>query len=262
LKLFIGQFIILEMIYIKTKGEIEIMKEGGRRLRQVIQYLLPTVKEGLTTARINEKAESLIKEFGGEPSFKKVRNYCWATCLTVNDQVVHTPPTERILNKGDLLTVDIGFYYQGFHTDYATSLQIGKEKDKKIEEFLFTGKEALTKAINQAKVNNHLGGISDAIEKTICGKGFFIIKRLTGHGIGRNLHEDPFILGYLDRPKDKTLRLKEGLTLAVEVIYSTGTEEIMTEKGNNWSLVTVDHSLSACFEKTIAITNDGPVILT
>lgn len=250
------------MIHLKTKEEIEIMKEGGKRLKKVVDNLLPIIKEGLTTIIIDKKADDLIKQFGGESSFKKVKNYYWSTCLTINDQVVHTPPSTRILKKDDVLTVDIGFFYKGFHTDYATSLIIGDISGKRKEIFLETGKEALVKAIKKVQVNNYLGEISEEIEKTIKGQGLFVIKQLTGHGIGRNLHEDPFIMGYLDRPIVKTIKLKEGLTLAIEIIYSTGTEEIMTEKGSDWSLVTVDHSLSACFEKTVAVTNDGPLILT
>lgn len=250
------------MIHLKTKEEIQIMKEGGKRLKKVVNNLLPIIKEGLTTKKINEKADDLIRRFSGEPSFKKVKDYYWSTCLTVDDQVVHTPPSDRVLKKGDVLTIDIGFFYKGFNTDYAISLIVGETEDIKKKKFLEIGKEALTKAIKKAKINNYLGEISEEIERTIKSQGLFIIKQLTGHGIGRNLHEDPFILGYCDRLIDKTIKLKEGMALAIEVIYSAGTEEITTEKGNNWSLVTVDHSLSACFEKTIVVTKTGPLILT
>lgn len=250
------------MIRLKTKEEIEIMKEGGKRLRQVVKELLPVIQVGTSTEQIDKEAERLIKKYDGEPSFKKVKNYHWATCLPINEQVVHTPPSKRKLKDGDLLTLDIGFYYQGFHTDYAQTLVVGKKRDKKIINFLEVGKRALYLAIKQAKINKRLGEISLAIEKEIYGNGFFVLKELTGHGIGRDLHEDPYVFGYLNKPIEKTPIIEPGLTIAVEVIYSQSTEKITYEKGNSWSVLTADGSLSACFEHTIAIVDNKTLILT
>lgn len=249
------------MIRLKTKKEIEIMKEGGVRLKKVVKELLPIIKVGISTKEIDKEAESLIKKYDGEPSFKKVNNYQWATCLSINEQVVHTPPSERILKFGDLLTIDIGMYYCGFHTDYAYSLVVGTKKNDELNHFLEVGQKALYLSIKEAKVGNRLGAISQAIEKQIYKNGFFVLKELTGHGIGRQLHEDPYVFGYCQKPIEKTPLIKAGLVIAIEVIYSQSTEKISYEKDNQWSIVTADGSLSACFEHTVAVTENGPLIL-
>ncbi|MFH0979616.1 MAG: type I methionyl aminopeptidase [Candidatus Roizmanbacteria bacterium] len=249
-------------IDLKTKEKIRIMQEGGFRLKQVAAALLKKIDVGITTRQIDNQASEFIKKQGGEPSFKKVNGYFWSTCLPVNDQVVHTPPSDRKLKHGDVLTLDIGMYFKGYHTDFATTVFIGGDPDDKINHFLETGKRALNKAIIAAKLGNRLGQISSAIEKEIYGQGFFILKELTGHGIGKTLHEDPYIFGYKEKPIDKTLLIKPGLTIAIEVIYSMRTEEIAYEKESNWSIRTKDGSLSACFEHTVAVIKDKTLILT
>jgi len=250
------------MIDYKTEEEIKIMSEGGKKLKQIVERLIKFVKPGITTLAIENEAQRLIKEEKAEVSFDKVEGYQFATCLPVNEQIVHTPPSERVLKKGDLLTIDIGLYYQGFHTDCAKTMVVGEEEKGEIKRFLDTGREALKKAIEKIKVGGYLGEVSKTIEAIIKKNGYFVIKKLTGHGIGKDLHEDPFVFGFLDRPVEKTLKIKAGLVLAVEVIYSMGTEEMAFEKDNNWSIVTKDGSLSSCFEKTVAVTKNGVLILT
>lgn len=250
------------MIDYKTEEEIKIMSEGGKKLKQILERLIKFVKPGITTLAIENEAQRLIKEEKAEVSFDKVEGYQFATCLPVNEQIVHTPPSERVLKKGDLLTIDIGLYYQGFHTDCAKTMVVGEEEKGEIKRFLDTGREALKKAIEKIKVGGYLGEVSKTIEAIIKKNGYFVIKKLTGHGIGKDLHEDPFVFGFLDRPVEKTLKIKAGLVLAVEVIYSMGTEEMAFEKDNNWSIVTKDGSLSSCFEKTVAVTKNGVLILT
>ncbi len=250
------------MIRLKTKEEIEIMKEGGKRLRKVVKELLPLIKVGISTKEIDQEAERLIRKYGGEPSFKKVPDYRWATCLPVNEQVVHTPPSDRRLQDGDILTLDIGMYYKGFHTDYAETLIVGRSGDNIKVHFLEVGRRALFLAIKQAKVGRRLGEISQIIESEIYRNGFYVLKELTGHGIGRDLHEDPYVFGYQHEPIAKTPLIKSGLTIAIEVIYSQSTEKIAYERGSDWSVITADSSLSACFEKTIAITENETLILT
>jgi len=250
------------MIDYKTEEEIKIMSEGGKKLKQILERLIKFIKPGITTLTIENEAQRLIKEEKAEVSFDKVEGYQFATCLPVNEQIVHTPPSERVLKKGDLLTIDIGLYYQGFHTDCAKTMVVGEEEKGEIKRFLDTGREALKKAIEKIKVGGYLGEVSKAIETIIKKNGYFVIKKLTGHGIGKDLHEDPFVFGFLDRPVEKTLKIKPGLVLAVEVIYSMGTEEMAFEKDNDWSIVTKDGSLSSCFEKTVAVTKNGVLILT
>jgi methionyl aminopeptidase len=238
------------------------MKEGGRRLQKVIKELLPIIQVGISTKEIDEAAGRLIKKYGGTASFKKVKGYHWNTCLPINEQVVHTPPSERIIKEGDVLTIDIGLFYRGFHTDWATTILVGKKTDGEIKRFLNRGELALKQAIGKIKPGNFLGEVSQTIEEIIGGSGYFVIKELTGHGIGRDLHEEPYVLGYLDRPIKKTLKIRPGLVLAVEVIFSMGTTEVTSEKEGDWSLITKDRSLSACFEETVAVADRKTLILT
>ena len=249
------------MVKLKTKEEIEVMKEGGRRLREVVKELFLQIKAGMTTKQIDNKAEELIIKMGGEPSFKKVKGYQWSTCLSVNEQIVHTPPSNRVLREGDILTVDIGMFYKGLHTDYADTLAVGKV-DEKVERFLQTGKKTLELAINKVIKGARLGEISLTIQKEIEAKGYSIVKQLTGHGVGRDLHEDPSIPGFLDRSKEKTLTIKPGLVIAIEVIYAMGDGAMVHESPDDWSIRTADRSLSACFEHTVAVTDTNTLILT
>lgn len=250
------------MVHLKTEQEIKIMEEGGKRLRAAVAELVPKVKVGMTTNDIDQEAERLIRQHGGLPSFKTVEGYKWTTCLPINEQVVHTPPSNRVLKDGDLLTIDIGMLYEGYHTDYATSLLVGEKRDQKVIDFLETGKRALKKGIEQAKAGNYLGAISQVIEEEVYSHHYFILRELTGHGIGKELHEDPYVLNYLDRPVQKTMKIKPGLVVAIEVIYSMGTEEIAYEDRGGWSIRSSDKSLTACFEHTVAIRAENTNILT
>ena len=152
--------------------------------------------------------------------------------------------------------------YKGWHTDYAITKVVGEQsKNEKINKFLKIGKKTLYLAIKKAKIGNRLGQISEVIEREITGNGYFIIKELTGHGIGKKLHEDPYIFGFVDQPINKSLLIEKGLVIAIEIIYAMGTDHMIYEK-DNWSVITKDRSLSACFEHTIAVTDQGPIILT
>lgn len=249
------------MIKLKTLEEIKLMQEGGRKLKEVVNSLRPKIKAGITTRQIDQEADKLIRELGGEASFKKVPRYHFSICIPINEQIVHTPPSGRLIRDGDIVTLDIGMYYKGFHTDFADTIGVG-HIDREKKKFIETGKNALYKAINKAKVGRRLGEVSQTIQREIYGQGFFVIKKLTGHGIGRELHEEPFVLGYLEGKIENTLLLKPGLIIAIEVIYSKGSEDMVYEEGKEWSIKTADDSLSACFEHTVAITNNGPLILT
>lgn len=250
------------MIHLKTEGEIRIMQEAGLKLKKVVAELLPFIKPGITTKKIDEKAEELIKKYGGQPSFKKVKNYFWATCLPINEQAVHTPPSERTIEESDLLTVDVGLFDRGFHTDFATSFIVGTKGEQRKDYFLKVGEKTLEKALAKVKKGNYLGEVSQTIENEIKKAGFFILKELTGHGIGKQLHEDPYVPGFLSGSLTNTYKMRPGLVIAVEVIYSKGTQDIVFEKGSEWSIKTKDGSLAACFEHTVAISNDGTLILT
>lgn len=249
------------MVNLKSDQEIKIMTEGGKRLKIVIKELLSLIKEGITTKEIDSKAEELIKKQDGESSFKTVPGYLWTICSPINEQIVHTKPSNHILKEGEVLTLDIGMLYQGLHTDYAITKVVGENKDEKINKFLKIGEKTLYLAIKEAKISNRLGNISSAIEKEITGNGYFVIKELTGHGIGKKLHEDPYIFGFVNLPIDQSPLIKKGLVIAIEIIYAVGTSKIVYEE-DGWSIITEDRSLSACFEHTVAVTDQGPIILT
>lgn len=249
-------------IQLKTDEEIRIMKEGGTILRKVVDEIIPKIDVGMKTEQIDSEAERLIRGYGAEPSFKTVKGYHWTTCLPVNAQAVHTPPSNYELKDGDIITLDIGVLYKGFHTDFAYSKLVGKSKDQKRERFLKVGQDTLDAALKKVKKDVYLGEISEFIETEINKHGYFILKELTGHGIGRKLHEDPYVFNYLERPVQKTYKMKPGFVMALEIIYSEGTEEIAYEEGNSWSIITKDKSLSGWFEKTIAVTHEKGFILT
>ena len=248
------------MIHYKTDEEIAIMREGGTKLQQVFAKIEKELKPGLTTREVDELAEKTILSLGGTPSFKKVSNYKDSICISINDQVVHTPPSAQIIQVGDVVTVDIGMFYKGFNTDKAETYIIGTVEPE-VETFLHVGKIALQKAIEQAIVGNYIGDISSTIQKIVEGGGYQIVRELTGHGVGRILHEQPAIPGFLKGKRKKTVPIKPGMTIAIEVIYAQSTGEIDYENGQEWSLVTRDGSLAACFEHTIAVLQRSTLIL-
>ena len=250
------------MIHLKSKEEVKIMRDCGARLRESVQELLTLIKPGITTLEIDREAEILIKKNGAESSFNKVPGYKWSTCLPINEQAVHTQPSKRVLKDGDVLTIDIGAYYRGFHTDYATTCVVGSSTSPKIEHFLKTGRETLLKAIDKAKEGNYLGEISKVMQDGIYGNGYHILKELTGHGIGHELHEEPYVPNFLEKPIEKTMKIPSGLVIAVEVIYSMGSDEIIYEKKDKWSISSKDKSICACYEHTIAILDKNTFILT
>jgi methionyl aminopeptidase len=249
------------MIHLKTKEEIEIMRECGKKLTASVNELLPFIQPGITTLEIDQEAERLILKNGAESSFNKVPGYKWTTCLPINEQAVHTPPSKRVVKDGDVLTVDIGAYYKGYHTDYATTFVVGSNTNPKVEQFLKTGRETLDKAIGKAKEGAYLGEISQAMQEGIYGNGYFVLKELTGHGIGHDLHEDPYVPNYIEKPVERTLKIPSGLVIAVEVIYSMGSERIVYEKQGQWSIRSKDRSICACYEHTIAILDKNTYIL-
>lgn len=249
------------MIDLKTDYEIVLMQKAGEILRQVLDEIVGKARPGLTTKELDQNAEALIKQKGGLPGFKKVKGYRWATCMPVNDQVVHSPPSDRKLKNGDVLTVDCGVFYQGFHTDAAETIMVGTDGAARYRTFLDVGKRTLQKAIDEVTLGKRIGHISAAIEKGIKAPGYYVIRELTGHGVGRQLHEDPLIPGILDKSILSTPEIAVGMVLAIEVIYAVGTDKIIHESGDNWSIKTADGSVAACFERTVAVTSTKTLIL-
>lgn len=248
-------------IYLKTPKEIKIMQEGGRMLAQILSQLSKKAKVGINLLEIEKKACKLIKKTGGKPSFKMVSNYNWVTCLNINEGVVHGVPRNYELKREDLLTIDIGLFYKGLHTDTSYTLRVQTQNSKKIDGFLETGRRALRKAIKEAIPGNHVGHISAKIQEIIEGAGNSCIRTLTGHGIGQKLHEPPSVPCFLKGEIKETPKLKKGMTLAIEVIYAKGAPEVVTDKNDDWTIKTADGKMAAVFEETIAVLKK-PLILT
>lgn len=262
-------------IDLKIPREIKIMQKGGKLLSGILKQLCQQAKPGVNLLEIEKKARHLIKKTGGKPSFKMVKSYQWATCLNINEGVVHGVPKDYSLKPGDLLTIDVGLFYKGFHTDSSCTIKVksprrtslrGRQKakvksNKKVDNFLKTGRKALKEAIKVAIPGNHVGHISAKIQEIIEGAGYVCIRTLTGHGIGKKLHEPPLIPCFLKEEIRETPKLKKGMTLAIEVIYAEGSPNVVTDKKDGWTVKTDDGKIAAVFEESIVVL-DKPQVLT
>lgn len=248
------------MITIKSSSEIQIMAEGGAKLGRVKNALAAAVKKGVSALDIEKLAVKLIKEEGASPSFSKVPGYHWATCININEGIVHGIPTADVVFKnGDVVSIDVGIYYKGFHTD--TSVSVGVNPTPEIKRFLNTGILALQRAIKAAKEGSHIYEISKAIEDVVEAEGYTTIKALVGHGVGRELHEDPQIPCFVAGKIEDSPVIKKGMTLAIEVMYAEGSDKVeILEDG--WTIAMRDGKMSGLFEETVAITDEGNRVLT
>lgn len=249
------------MIPIKTKKEILIMQQGGKRLADICAVLLEKIKPGISGLEIEAAADKLIKKSGGVSSFKMVKNYQYNICLCINDVVVHGVPTKEIIKDGDLVGLDIGLYYKDFHTDMSWSVVLG-EKNTSAIRFLEIGKKTLEKAVKMAYVGNYIGDISQTIDKTIRMAGYKPVRSVIGHGVGKKLHENPEIPCFYQGNKQQTPLLKNGMTLAIEVIYNEKDSRIVYKNDDGWSIATLRNDLSGLFELSVAVTDDQPLVLT
>lgn len=242
----------------KTDEEIKIMKKAGEIASRALKKVLGNVREGVTCENLDKIAQKQIKKAQATPSFMTVDDYRWTICTTVNDQVVHGIPKNTILKDGDIIGVDIGAYYRGFHSDMAFTVGVGTISAK-TQKFLDVGRQTLGKAILAAQVGNRIGDISEVIQKEIEEANYSVVKSLTGHGIGRELHEDPLVPCF--GRKGTGPKILENMVLAIEVIYTQGSGEVKVED-DNWTIVTADGSLGGLFEQTVAVTKNGPIVLT
>lgn len=237
------------------------MREGGKITAVVLKEVLEAVAPGVLLLDLEKRADEGIRRRGGEPAFERVEGYDFATCLNVNEGVVHGVPTERKLREGDLLSVDLGTYFQGFYTDASWTVLVGgrgSETRDKVK-FLKTGERALKAAIAAAKVGDRVNDISRAMQGVLEDGGYAPVDALVGHGIGRDLHEDPQIPCLVLHQKSS--KLDEGMTFAIEVIYTNG-EPGLEAAPDGWTYITADRSWAGLFEHTVAITSGGPIILT
>ncbi len=244
------------MIHLKSDLEIELMQRGGEITSAVLQTLIRAVKVDTKLIDLDSLAEEEILKLGAEPSFKTVDNYPYTTCINVNEGIVHGMPNEYKLKKSDIVSIDIGSLYKGFHTDLSYTLEVETDYEST---FLKTGKLALEKAISSCKLGNRIGDISASMQQEVESKGYSVSEMLVGHGVGRKLHEDPYVPCY--GVFGTGHKLKAGMVLAIEVIYQKGRPDLV-ESSDGWTLKTADGSLSALYEKTVALTRAGTVVIT
>jgi methionyl aminopeptidase len=246
-------------IMIKSPQEIEKMRVSGIALRKVHDTIAPHVKAGASTMDLEEIAVAKIAELGAKAAFKGYHGYPSALCTSVNDEVVHgMPNSKRVLKEGDILSIDCGVIIDGFYSDAAVTYAIGKPAER-TQKLLNVTKASLEAAIEQCQVGGRLFDISATVQEMCEAEGFGVVREFVGHGIGRSMHEDPQVPNFGTRGKGP--RLKAGMVLAIEPMINAGKPEVKVLK-DGWTAVTVDGSYSAHFEHTVAITKDGPLVLT
>lgn len=252
------------MIIYKSEDEIKIMKKAGNLVANVLLKLESVIKPGITTEFLDKTAEEMIIRHNAKPAFKGYMGriskipFPGTICVSVNEEVVHGIPGKRILNEGDLVSIDVGALFDGFFGDAARSYRVGKVKNK-VEKLMKTTWDALNDAIDKCVAGNRLGDVSNAIESRAAANGFSVVRDFVGHGIGRSMHEDPQVLNY--GPPHQGPLLKKGIVLAIEPMLNEGESDIEVLK-DLWTVVTKDRKLSCHFEDTVAITSQGSEILT
>ena len=247
------------MIPIKTDKEIKIMRENGKILAQIMEELKNKVELGITTLELNRLAESLVLKYKGKPSFKDYEGFPATLCTSVNEEIVHGIPSERILKEGDILSLDLGFFKNDFHSDMAISIGIG-EITPEANRLIKASKKALKRGIKKARIGNTFGDISNTIQRYIEDQGFVVVKDLCGHGIGKELHEEPQILNYGKRHKGA--EIKQGMCFCLEPMLAMTGDGGIKKSEDGFSFKTQNNSLSAHFEHAIATTEKGIEILT
>ncbi len=246
-------------VTIKSQREIELMRESCRILGEVHDALSKIIAPGISTKEIDIEGEKLIRSYGCVPNFLHYNGFPASICVSVNDEVVHgIPNKKKILKEGDIVSLDCGLIYKGYHSDAARTYGVGKISDE-AQKLIDVTKQSFFEGIKYAKAGNHLYDISNAIDDYVTPFGYGIVRDLVGHGIGTSLHEDPQIPNF--RQKRHGILLEPGMTLAVEPMINLGTWEVCWED-DDWTVVTEDGSLSAHYENTILITEGEPEILT
>jgi methionyl aminopeptidase len=248
-------------INIKSSREIELMRVAGKILYQVHEELARMIKPGISTMDIDRTGEKLIRSFGCTPSFLNYNGYPASICTSVNDVVVHgIPDKKQILQEGDIVSLDAGVYYKGYHSDAARSYVVGgSETNPEAEHLVSLTKQSFFEGIKYAKAGNHLFEISKAIQDFVEGHGCSVVRDLVGHGVGTKLHEDPQVPNF--KQKGRGIRLVPGMTLAIEPMVNAGAYDVWWLE-DDWTVVTQDGSLSAHYENTILITDGEPELLT
>ncbi|MEN6374839.1 MAG: type I methionyl aminopeptidase [Smithella sp.] len=246
------------MVILKLPEEIEKARASSLIVAEVLNKLRDKVKPGVTTKELDKFAEEVARKRGAKPAFKGYRGYPFSLCTSVNEEVVHGMPSERILKEGDIISLDFGVCYNGFYGDAAITLPVGRISAS-AQKLIEVTERSLYAGIEQAREGNRLGDISSSVQQIVEAPGFSVVRDFVGHGIGRNLHEDPQIPNY--GKKGRGIELKSGMILAIEPMVNQGNYQVkILEDG--WTVVTEDGLLSAHFEHSVAITDKGPEILS
>ncbi len=247
------------MIILKSPDEINRIKESCKIVREILNLLYDNIKEGISTKKLNDLAEKQTYKLNAIPAFKGYAGFPASVCISLNEEVVHgIPSNKKLLKNGDLVKIDFGVLYKGFYGDAAFTKIVGKGNKRKLN-LVDTTKNALYKGINAAIIGNSIGDIGFAVQNYAESKGYSVVRSFVGHGIGRNLHEEPQVPNF-GQPKTGP-KIKKGMVIAIEPMINEGTYEVEVLK-DKWTVVTRDRKLSAHFEHTIAITDNGPEILT
>jgi methionyl aminopeptidase len=247
------------VIVLKSADEIEKMRRAGRIVAVTREKVVAAVRPGITTAHLDAVAEQNIRAEGATPSFKGYRGFPASICVSVNDQVVHGIPGDRVLAEGDLLSLDFGAIWEGYHGDSALTAFVGEPPSAEAEKLVRVTEDSLEAGISQIRPGGRLSDIGHAVQQVVEGAGFSVVREYVGHGIGQHLHEDPQIPNYGEPGRGPELR--PGMVLAVEPMVNMGGWETRV-LSDEWTVVTADGSLSAHFEHTIACTDDSPQVLT
>lgn len=245
-------------VYKKSSRELELMRRAGRIVAEVLAILAERVEPGMTTKDLDKIAEREIRARGGTPSFKGYRGFPASLCVSINQEIVHGIPGKRVIKHGDLVSLDLGAIFQGFHGDAAVTVGVGTITADQ-ERLIAAARESLEAGIEQVHTGKRLGDVGAAIQHHAEQQGYAVVREYVGHGIGRNLHEDPHVPNYGVPGEGR--RLETGLVLAIEPMLNIGTHQtkVLPDK---WTVVTADGSLSAHFEHTVAVTDNGPEVLT
>ena len=247
------------MVVLKTSRELKAMRDAGRISSRALKLAGEAVEPGVSTLGIDRIVRKYIEEQGATPSFLNYGGFPASACISVNDVVIHgIPRKNQILKQGDIVSIDVGAFYEGFHGDNAWTFPCG-EVSKEAQALMDVTRESLFEGINAARPGNRLGDIGSAVQRYVEARGYSVVRDFVGHGVGAELHEDPSVPNY--GTPGRGVRLLPGMTIAIEPMVNQGVHTVET-LSDNWSVVTSDGKLSAHFEHTIAITPDGPVILT
>lgn len=246
------------MIIRKSTSEIEVIAAAGRVLADCLDLLADRVRPGITTGKLDALAEAFIRSHGGTPTFKGYRGFPASICASPNDMVVHGIPGRRRVEEGDLLSLDVGVTLGGFVADSALTVAAG-EVGREAQRLMDVTRDSLEAAIAQCRPGRRLGDVSHAVQRVVEAAGFSVVRSLVGHGVGREMHEDPQIPNYGDPGRGP--RLEEGMVFAIEPMVNTGSHDVYVAD-DGWAIHTGDGSLSAHFEHTVAVTADGPRVLT